>query len=307
MDKYRRPSSGCRRSSMGKSEELNALAESMERLRLHQQRLAESLSDPVTVDRAVRYMVSPFRRSTSSLQGRRLEFSSTGAHDVDVPISSTAHAIPIRSVDDGFISQKPVDVSVPLVDSSAEHQQVEAPRAITTDCTVAADIVVITVCSNSSVEGVVIGDFYVNCSSVAPVQEAVTSLDGTDACMGSPSGDVGDLGTTAESVDDSSCSSIIGAQLDIESCVQSQVLAVEISRGDVGADSIDTSDDTFEDAVSCIGDDTPCEMLGDDCEEHMSFDSSEVYDSSRSVGSVQETMVFSCVEDVSMELSSDDT
>lgn len=280
MDKYKKPSSGSRRNNMGKTEELNALMESMERLRLYQQRLAESLSDLVTVDRAARYMVSAFRRLTSGLQGRKLEFSPTGAHDADVPMFGTTPARPIRSTDDESISLEHVDVSVPLAHNRAKHQQVEAPRVVATDCTKAVDTVVITKCSDSSVEGVVIGDFYVSYRSVAPVQEAVDSSDGTDACMESPSGDVGDLGITAESVDDGSCSSIIGAHLDVDSCVLSQGSAVEILATDVDADSIDTSDDTFEDAVSYIGDDAPCEMLGDDCEECMSFDSSEVYDSS---------------------------
>ena len=37
--------------------------------------------------------------------------------------------------------------------------------------------------------------------------------------------------------------------------------------GDVNADSMDTFDDSFNDAMRCIGYDTPCQILGDDFEE----------------------------------------
>lgn len=43
------------------------------------------------------------------------------------------------------------------------------------------------------------------------MHKAVASSYGTDACMESPSCDVGDMGVTVESVDDGSCSNIIGA------------------------------------------------------------------------------------------------
>lgn len=72
----------------------------MERLKLHQQRLTESLSDPEKIERVVRYMVSTFRRPTSRLQGRKLEFSLIGVPNVNVPIFSTTLASPICSVDD---------------------------------------------------------------------------------------------------------------------------------------------------------------------------------------------------------------
>ena len=62
------------------------------------------MSDLEIVERVVRYLVSTFRRPTSRLQGRKLEFSPTGVHDVNVPIFSTTPVGPIRSVDDGLIS-----------------------------------------------------------------------------------------------------------------------------------------------------------------------------------------------------------
>lgn len=48
-------------------------------------------------------------------------------------------------------------------------------------------------------------------------------------------------------------------------------------------------------------------MLGDDCKECMSSNNSEVYDSNHSMELVEEIVVFSYVEDVSMELSCGDT
>ena len=105
-----------------------------------------------------------------------------------------------------------------------------------------------------------------SCHSVAPVQDAVVSSGGTDACMESPNCD-GDLGVTTESVDVGSCSSIIDSQVDIESCGQIQGSAVEVLLGDVDANSMDTSDDTFDDAMSCIGYDIPCQLSTDDFED----------------------------------------
>lgn len=74
----------------------------------------------------------------------------------------------------------------------------------------------------------------------------------------------GDLGVTAESVDVGSCSSVIDSQPGVESCVQSQVTAVETLLGDGDVDSVDTSGDLLDDAMICIGYDTPCQILGDD-------------------------------------------
>ena len=48
-------------------------------------------------------------------------------------------------------------------------------------------------------------------------------------------------------------------------------------------------------------------ILSDDCEESLSFDSFDIYDSSCSMGLVQETVLYSCAEDVNMEISSDNT
>ena len=72
------------------------------------------------------------------------------------------------------------------------------------------------------------------------------------------------------------------------------MFATEIPAGDVRVVSMDTSEDTFEDAVSCIGDDAPCMILSDDYEESLSSDSFDIYDSSRSMGSIQETVIFLC-------------
>ena len=82
---------------------------------------------------------------------------------------------------------------------------------------------------------------------------------------------------------------------------------VEIPTGDVRVVIMDTSEDTFEDDVSCIGDDAPYMILSDDCEESLSSNNFDIYDSSHSMGSVQEIVLYSCAEDVSMEISSDDT
>ena len=57
--------------------------------------------------------------------------------------------------------------------------------------------------------------------SVAPVQEAVASSGGTNACMESPTCDVGDLDVTVESVDVGSCSSVIDSQPSIIMCAES--------------------------------------------------------------------------------------
>ena len=81
MDIHRSSNSRSQRSNEEVSVKMNVLQESLEKLKLHQHRVAESLSDPAIVERAMRYMVSTFRRSTSRLQGRKLEFSSTCVHD----------------------------------------------------------------------------------------------------------------------------------------------------------------------------------------------------------------------------------
>lgn len=67
MDRHRTGTSRSQWSNEEVSVEMNALQESLEKLKLHQQRLAESLSDPATIERAARYMVSTFRRPTSRL------------------------------------------------------------------------------------------------------------------------------------------------------------------------------------------------------------------------------------------------
>ena len=105
MDRHSR--TGSSRSRWSNEEfrtKMNALQESMEKLKLHQRRLAEILSDPKIVERTTRYMVFAFRRPTSRLQGGKLEFSLTGVYDSGVPVSSTAPANPICSIDDGPIS-----------------------------------------------------------------------------------------------------------------------------------------------------------------------------------------------------------
>ena len=64
-----------------------------------------------------------------------------------------------------------------------------------------------------------------------------------------------------------SCSTIIDSQPNVESWVQSQVSAIEALLGDIDVDSMDTSDDLLDDAISCTGYDIPCHILGDDFEE----------------------------------------
>lgn len=164
---------------------MNALQESMERLKLHQQRLAESLSDLEIVERTTKYIVFAFRKPTSRLQGRKLQFSPTGVHDAGVPVFSTRPASPICSVDGGPILQRSVDVSVPLVDSSTKLQHVEAPRVVAVSADT-IDAVITTDTSDSLEEGIIIGVLYGSCHCFAPVQEAVASSSGTDACMESP-------------------------------------------------------------------------------------------------------------------------
>ena len=92
----------------------------MEKLKLHQQRLAASLSDLEMVDRAARYMVFAFRRLAPRMHGRRLECSPVGIQEADEPVFNMVPTSPIRSSDDGLSTQRYVDVSVPLVDSSTE-------------------------------------------------------------------------------------------------------------------------------------------------------------------------------------------
>ena len=41
----------------------------------------------------------------------------------------------------------------------------------------------------------------------------------------------------------------------------------EVLLGDGDADTMDTSSDFLDDAMSCVGYDTPCQILGDDSEE----------------------------------------
>ena len=65
---------------------MKALQESMAKLKLHHQRLAESLSNLEKVDRAERYMVSTFRRPAPRMHGRRLEFSLVDIQEADVHV-----------------------------------------------------------------------------------------------------------------------------------------------------------------------------------------------------------------------------
>lgn len=118
MERPRTGSSRNRWSIKEVSVKMNALKENMEKRKLHQQRLAESLLDAMTVERVAWYMVSAFRRLTSRLHERKLEFSPTSVHDVDVPSFSTTPASPIHRIDDGLASQGHVDV--PVMDSNAE-------------------------------------------------------------------------------------------------------------------------------------------------------------------------------------------
>ena len=155
---------------------------------------------------------------------------------------------------------------VPLMDSSTKLQYVEAPRVVAVSAET-VDAVVTTDISGSLEEVIIIGDLYGSCHSVALVQEVVDSLGGTNACMEVPSCDVGDLGVTTESVDVGSCSSIIDSQVDVESCVQNQVLVVEALLGDVDVDSMDTSNDTFDDSMTCTRYDIPYQVLTDDFKE----------------------------------------
>ena len=101
------------------------------------------------------------------MQGRKLEFSSRGIHDADVPVFSMTLASPIRSVDDGLILQGHVDVLV--IDSSTVLEQFEAPKVVATISSDAVDDVVVTNYLDSPEEGVVIGDLYVSYHRVAPV------------------------------------------------------------------------------------------------------------------------------------------
>ena len=48
-------------------------------------------------------------------------------------------------------------------------------------------------------------------------------------------------------------------------------------------------------------------ILSDDCEESLSSDNFDIYDSSCSMGSIQETVLYSYAKDVSMEIFSDNT
>ena len=102
MDRHRRTSSsGNQWSNEEVSRKMKALQESMAKLKLHHQRLAESLSNLEKVDRAERYMVSTFRRPAPRMHGRRLEFSPVGIKEADVPMFSLAPTIPIYSSYDG--------------------------------------------------------------------------------------------------------------------------------------------------------------------------------------------------------------
>ena len=85
---------------------MNALWESMEKLMLHQKRLMKILLDPKRIERETWYMVSSFRRMTSRLQGRRLEFSPVGVPNANVPIFGMTPTSPIYSVDDGLSGTK---------------------------------------------------------------------------------------------------------------------------------------------------------------------------------------------------------
>ena len=125
-----------------------------------------------------------------------------------------------------------------MMDISIELQQVEAPKEVAMVSSEAVDDVVVSNLSDSPEEGVVIGDLYVSYYSVAPVQEAVVSLDWTEACMESPNCDVGDLSVTTKS-------------------------------RDVDVDGMDTSDDT----MNYTGYDIPYQIVGADSEE--GFDESQ--------------------------------
>jgi len=142
----------------------------------------ESLSDPKIVERTMRYTVSTFRRLTLRLQGRKLEFSPTNVFDADVHVLTTTPTSPICRVDDGLSSQRSLDVSVPLVDSGTKLQHVEAPRVVAVSAET-VDTVVTTSTSGSLEEGIIIGDLYGSCHSVALVQEAIASSGETDACI----------------------------------------------------------------------------------------------------------------------------
>lgn len=169
MDRHKRTgSSRSRWSNEEVSTKMNALRESMEKLKLRQQRLAKSLSDLETVERATRYMIFSFRRPTLRLQRRKLEFSSMVVYDVDVSILSTTSASPICTVD-GLISQGCVVVLVVAEDSGIELQQVEAPRVVVVVRAETVNAVVTTDTSGSLKEGIIIGDLYVSFHSVSLV------------------------------------------------------------------------------------------------------------------------------------------
>ena len=119
----------------------------MKKLKLHQQRLMESLSNPEIVESTTKYIVSAFRRPTSRLQGRKLKFSPTSVHDANAPSFSTVPISPIRSIDDGLVSQGHVNVLV--MDSDIELQQVEAPKVVAMVSLEAVGDVVVTNFSDS--------------------------------------------------------------------------------------------------------------------------------------------------------------
>ena len=148
------------------------------------------------------------------------------------------------------------------MDNGTKLQHIEAPRVVSVSAET-IDAIVTTDTLGSLEEGIIIGDLYGSCHSVARVQEAVTSSGGTDACMESSSCDVGDLGVTVESVDVGSCSSVIDSRPDIDSCVQSQVTTIETLL----AGSMDTFGDFLDDAMICTGYDTLCQILSDDSDE----------------------------------------
>ena len=83
-------------------------------------------------------------------------------------------------------------------DSDTELQRVEAPRFVAAVSVETVDAVVTTDTSHSLEEGIIIGDLYVSCDNVAPMQEVVASSGGNDGCMESLSCDVGGLGNTME-------------------------------------------------------------------------------------------------------------
>lgn len=170
------------------------------------------------------------------MQGRRLEFSPVGIEEANVPVFSMAITSPIRS-SDGLSTQRHVDVSMSLLDSSTKLQLVEDSRVVGADNVGAIKAVVTADCSDSLEEGFVIGDLYVSCCNVAPLREAVGPSSGTNACMESSSCVIGDLGITTESTDVGVCFGNIDSQFGIESCVQSQVTTIEALSNDGDIDT----------------------------------------------------------------------